>query len=102
MIDSFQPGFQPGYQAIGVAPPVIAWGGPGLRLGTRQEPTPEERRRERERKRRQRREEQRVARAVAAAMVALADQRQKREEEWLLGLVSDDAYTQDMTTLGGI
>jgi hypothetical protein len=68
--------------------------------GTPQEPTPEERKRERERKRRKLREEQRVARAVAAAMVALKDQRQKREEEWLLGLASDAEYTQDMTTLG--
>ena len=102
MIDSFQPGFQPGFQAIGVAPPVIAWGGPGLRLDTPQEPTPEERKRERERQRRKRREEQRVARAVAAAMVALKDQRQKREEEWLLGLASDAEYTQDMITLRSI
>ena len=102
MIDSFQPGFQPGYQAItGPVPPLIAWGGPGLRLDTRQEPTPAERKRDRERKRRKLREEQRVARAVAAAMTALHDQRQKREEEWLLGLASDDEYQQDMTTLGG-
>lgn len=72
--------------------PLIAWGGPGLRVQP-QGPTPEEAKRERERKRRQRREEQRVARAIAAAMIELEDQRRHREEDWLLGLVTDETYT---------
>ena len=101
-MNSFQPGFQVGFQGIAAPVPLVAWGGPGLRLDTRQEPTPEERKRERECKRRKQREEQRVASAVAAAMVALQDQRQKREEEWLLGLASDDVYRQDMATLRSI
>ena len=96
MIDSFQPGFQPGYQAIAL-PVTVSVGAPALPsfIATQASEgsiVADDKRRERARKRRREKVRAEAQAVITVAMAAVLDhQRRIKEDDWLLGLTETAA-----------